>query len=43
MVLPRPIPKWEPTKAMYVAEYAIEIFVEPELSINLAFINKKMI
>ena len=38
-VFPRPIPKYEPTYAIYVAENIIEIFVADELSINLA-LNK---
>ena len=38
-ILPSPIPKYEPTKAIYNAEYKIEIFVEKLLSKNLAFIK----
>ena len=34
-VLPSPIPKCEPTKAMYSEEYKIDKFVEEVLSKNL--------
>ena len=38
-VLPRPMPKCEPTNAMYIEEYKIDKFVEPELSKNLTFMR----
>ena len=38
-VFPRPIPKWEPTKAIYIDEYKIDKFVETELSKNLDLIR----
>ena len=38
-ILPSPIPKYEPARAIYNAEYKIEIFVEKLLSKNLAFIK----
>ena len=31
-VFPKPIPKWEPTKAIYIEEYNIDKFVDAELS-----------
>ena len=34
-VFPEPIPKWEPTKAIYIEEYKIDMLVDEELSKNL--------